>query len=116
MLEEENSRMDKQKLLSPVKLYVIADRKICGKKNIEYAVAEAIDGGAQMIQFRDKESDDHDFLNLARSLRVLCRDNNIPFIVNDRVMIAKKIDADGVHVGEGDLSVIEARKMMGLIT
>jgi thiamine-phosphate pyrophosphorylase len=76
-------------------------------------VAEAIDGGAQMIQFRNKESSDDDFLKIASSLRNLCRDKSIPLIINDRVMIAKKIEADGVHVGEEDLSVTEARKILG---
>jgi thiamine-phosphate diphosphorylase len=112
MFEEEDQRMDRQKLLSRVQLYVIADRKICGKKDIQQVVAEAIDGGAQMIQFRDKESDDHDFLKLARTLRNLCLNVNVPFIINDRVMIAKEIDADGVHVGEEDLSVKEARNIL----
>lgn len=105
--------MGKQKLLLPVKLYVIADRKICGKNDLEQAVVEAIDGGVQMVQFRDKESSDDDFLKFARSLRGLCKDNDIPFIVNDRVMVAKKIDADGVHVGEEDLSITEARNILG---
>jgi thiamine-phosphate pyrophosphorylase len=113
MFEEEDQRMDKQKLLSSVQLYVIADRKICKEKDIEKAVAEAIDGGAQMIQFRNKESSDDDFLKIASSLRNLCRDKSIPLIINDRVMIAKKIEADGVHVGEEDLSVTEARKILG---
>ncbi len=105
--------MNKQKLLLKVQLYVIADKKICGDKNIEEVVCQAIDGGAEMIQYRDKKADNDDFLKFASRLRDICDERNIPFIVNDRVEVALKTDADGVHLGQEDLSIKEARGILG---
>jgi len=105
--------MNKKESLSKVLLYIIADKKVCGKRTIEEVVSLAIDGGAQMIQYRDKESSDDDFLKIASKLKDICREKNIPFIVNDRVEIALQIEADGVHLGQEDLPIKEARKILG---
>jgi len=105
--------MNKEELLAKVRLYVIADKRICGDKNIEEVVCQAIDGGAEMIQYRDKESDYEDFLKIASKLKDICKEKNIPFIINDRVIIALKTDADGVHLGQEDLSIKEAREILG---
>jgi len=105
--------MNKQKLLSKVQLYVIADKKICGDKNIEDVVCQAIDGGAEMIQYRDKESDDNEFFKMASRLKDICKERTIPFIINDRVEIALKTNADGVHLGQEDLSIKVARRILG---
>jgi thiamine-phosphate pyrophosphorylase len=102
--------MTKQELLSSIQLYVIADKRICGNRDIESVVSESINGGAEMIQYRDKESDDNRFLKTASQLQAICKARNIPFIVNDRVEIAVKIDADGVHVGQEDMPLFEVRK------
>lgn len=105
--------MDTKEMLSQVQLYVIADRNMCGDRDIEDVVCEALDGGAQMIQYRDKESDDEQFLQTTWSLKAVCRERNVPLIVNDRVGIAVKTDVDGVHLGQEDLPVVEARDMLG---
>ncbi len=104
--------MTKQELLSSIQLYVIADERICGSRDIETVVSESIDGGAEMIQYRDKESGDNHFLKTALKLQAICKVRNIPFIVNDRVEIALKIDADGVHVGQEDMPLVEVRKIV----
>jgi len=104
---------DKAKLLSKIQLYVIADKKICGDRDVEDVVRQAMQGGVQMIQYRDKESDDADFLSMARKLTAVCKERGVPFIVNDRVDIAAEADADGVHVGQKDLSVDQARQILG---
>ena len=105
--------MDKAELLSKVQLYVIADKKLCGERDIQQVVFQAIEGGAQMVQYRDKQSDDDKFLEIALRLRDTCKRKNVPFIVNDRVMIALKMGADGVHVGDEDLPITEARDILG---
>ncbi len=105
--------MNKEKLLSRIQLYVIADKKMCGDQDIEDVLSEAIAGGAQMIQYRDKESDDEHFLKVATKLKTLCRKKEVPFIVNDRVDIALKVEAEGVHLGQEDLSIKEAEKILG---
>jgi thiamine-phosphate pyrophosphorylase len=105
--------IDKDELLSKIQLYVIADKKVCGDKDIEEVVRQAIDGGAQMIQYRDKNSDAADFLATASKLKAVCRERNVPFIVNDRADVAREVDADGVHIGQTDLSINEAGQMSG---
>jgi thiamine-phosphate pyrophosphorylase len=104
--------MDKKRLLSKIQLYVIADREVCGVRDIEEVVTQAIEGGAEMIQYRDKTSDDDSFIKMAQKLLAICKVRNIPFIVNDRVEIAIKIGADGVHVGQEDMPLAEVKKRM----
>ncbi|UCB51749.1 MAG: thiamine phosphate synthase [Candidatus Zixiibacteriota bacterium] len=104
--------IDKHELLSEIQLYVIADKKICGGRDVEDVVRQAIEGGAQMIQYRDKDADDADFLSTASKLRAVCKNRGVPFIVNDRAEIAREVDADGVHVGQKDISINQARKIL----
>jgi thiamine-phosphate pyrophosphorylase len=73
----------------------------------------AIDGGARLIQLRDKSREKGFQLPLAQALANLCRDAAIPFIVNDHVDVALAVNADGVHVGQKDLPVSVARRLMG---
>ncbi len=105
--------MNKRQSLSKVNLYVIADKKICADRNIEDVVIQAIEGGAQMIQHRDKESSDRDFLELASVLQNICENRRVPFIINDRVDVAAYLEADGVHLGQDDLPLQVARKILG---
>ncbi len=104
--------MSKKDLLSKIHLYVIADKKTCGNRDIEDVVSRSIEGGAEMIQYRDKESDDDSFLETALKLQAVCKSENIPFIVNDRIEIALRIDADGVHVGQEDMFLSEVRRKL----
>jgi thiamine-phosphate pyrophosphorylase len=77
-------------------------------------VAEgAIAGGADCLQLREKSLEGAELLRRARSLVELCRANGVLCIINDRPDIAVLADADGVHVGQEDLPVIEARKIVG---
>ena len=107
--------IEKDELLSKIQLYVIADKRICEDGNVEDVVRQAIEGGAQMIQYRDKDSDNADFLSMALKLKEVCGEREVPFIVNDRAHIAAEVDADGVHVGQNDLSVNEARQILGSV-
>jgi thiamine-phosphate pyrophosphorylase len=73
----------------------------------------ALEGGATIIQFRDKELDSRVLLDLSLQLRQLTRSHGATFIVNDRLDIALACDADGVHLGQTDLPVAVARRLMG---
>lgn len=66
-----------------------------------------------MVQLRDKISGDWEFLELARKVHQITRKKKIPLIINDRVDVAELMDAEGVHLGEEDLPVKEARKILG---
>ena len=76
----------------------------------EDVAAAAIAGGADVIQFRDKRMTDEQFETTARALLTLCHTKHVPLIINDRVDVAIKIGADGVHVGQNDMPVAELRR------
>lgn len=105
--------MNKKILLGTVQLYVIVDPKLSLNPDMEEVVSLAIEGGAQMIQFRNKEFSDEEFLVLAERIKKITQKENIPLIINDRVNIAKSIDAEGVHLGQDDMPVKEAREILG---
>lgn len=76
-------------------------------------VQAAIDGGAVMIQYRDKVSEPEQCLILARQLQSVCQHNNVPLIINDDVDLAVTVGAAGVHVGQTDSDVSTARAQLG---
>lgn len=95
-----------------VRLYVLITEKLCKKPWLRVA-EEAIEGGADCLQLREKELEGGELLNRAQQLVALCRRHNILCIINDRPDIAILSDADGVHVGQGDLPAIGVRRLLG---
>ena len=95
------------------KLYVIVDRNASARRDLIYVAKEAIVGGADMIQLRDKDATVKDLIMLGRALRKLTYKSGVLFIVNDRTDIAKAVDADGVHLGQDDLPIKIARSILG---
>jgi thiamine-phosphate pyrophosphorylase len=95
-----------------VKLYVLITQALCSKPWLE-AAQLAIEGGADCLQLREKELESGELLKRARQLVALCREHKVLSIINDRPDIAILADADGVHVGQGDLPCTEARKLLG---
>ena len=103
-------RKDKADKINGV--YLILDYGFLrGRSEIEVA-RQAIDGGVRIIQLRDKQRSKREILKAARELHQLCAKNNVLFIVNDYIDIALAADADGVHLGQSDLPVAEARKLL----
>ena len=76
-------------------------------------VEAALKGGIAIVQYREKTADDDERLQVAQKLRSLCHQYNALFIVNDRVDIAAASDADGVHLGQQDLPMTAARRILG---
>jgi thiamine-phosphate pyrophosphorylase len=95
------------------KLYVITESTISKGRSNEEIVKEAIKGGAEIIQLREKEWGKDKVKKEAVKLLKICKDNNVLFIVNDDIDIALEIGADGVHLGQSDMSIEEARKICG---
>lgn len=94
-------------------LYIITDQRIShGKSHLEVAEA-ALAGGATVIQFRDKEMKDSEAVVACREIYKLTKKKDVSFIVNDRVEIVKAVNADGVHLGQEDMSFSSARKILG---
>lgn len=102
-------KLDKKDLL----LYAVTDRSWLKGQTLYEQVEEAIVGGATFVQLREKELDDESFLSEAIEIQKLCRKYNVPFVVNDNVDIAKKMDADGVHVGQSDMEAGNVREILG---
>jgi thiamine-phosphate pyrophosphorylase len=99
--------------LAKMRLYVIVTEAHCGGRPWLDVVRAAIAGGADAIQLREKDLDAGDLVFRARQLVSVCRQHDVISIINDRADIALITDADGVHVGQGDLSARDARKLMG---
>ncbi|HLR15776.1 MAG TPA: thiamine phosphate synthase [Bacillota bacterium] len=83
------------------------------KADPETVLKQAIQGGITCFQYREKGSGaktGEDRFHLGEKLRELCATNEVPFIVNDDIELARALDADGIHIGQGDLPMKEARK------
>ncbi len=102
-------KCDKKDLL----LYAVTDRSWLGGQTLYEQVEEALQGGATFIQLREKELDDDSFLKEALEIKELCRRYHVPFVINDNVEIARKINADGVHVGQSDMEAGDVRAILG---
>lgn len=94
-------------------LYVITGAQFSLGRDTVEVMSAAIRGGAGVIQLREKELAGKQMLALGRQLRQLTRETGVSLIVNDRVDVALAVDADGVHLGQGDLPVAEARRLLG---
>lgn len=95
-------------------LYAVTDRRwTTENESLLNQTEKALEGGATFVQIREKNLDEKDFENEARELKSLCKKFNVPFVVNDNVLLAKKIDADGVHVGQDDMNAGKAREILG---
>ena len=94
-------------------LYGVTDRKWLKGESLCSQVEKALKGGATMIQLREKTLGGEEFRREALQIQKLCGEYGVPFLINDNVMLACEIDADGVHVGQKDMSVSDARRLLG---
>ena len=99
---------------SDLRLYAVTDRRaLPAGVTLAQAVEAALDGGVTCLQLREKEASAGEILTLARTLLPLCRTRMVPLLINDRVDIALAAGADGVHLGQEDLPLPEARALLG---
>jgi thiamine-phosphate pyrophosphorylase len=101
-------RQDKIKQLSG--LYVILDRQALAERDELETAKQIISGGAKAIQLRDKQSSKRELLLIAQELKELCSESGILFIINDYLDLALATNADGLHIGQGDLPLPLVRK------
>jgi thiamine-phosphate pyrophosphorylase len=94
-------------------VYLVTDRACCGTRGVEEVVLAAVAGGATLVQLRDKNVDARPMLALGRRLLEILRPAGIGLIVNDRIDVARALDADGVHIGQQDIPYAEARRQLG---
>jgi len=94
-------------------LYLVTDRKLAGGRQLFRVVEQAILGGVNFVQYREKQGDTRTMLGEAQVLAQLCRDKGVPLVINDRVDIALAVNADGVHLGQSDMPLKLARDILG---
>lgn len=94
-------------------LYAVTDRTWLNGRTLKEQVEEALRGGVTMVQLREKELPENEFEKEALEIKELCRKYNVPFIINDNVNLAVKVNADGVHVGQSDMKALDVRKILG---
>jgi thiamine-phosphate diphosphorylase len=107
-----NSLAARSKLAEQLAVYFVADPEQT-ERDLVGIVATAIARGVTVVQLRAKRMPDDDFVPLARAIQAACRDQDVPFIVNDRLVLALELGADGVHLGEHDLPIDVARDLAG---
>jgi len=98
---------DRRDRLARARLYLVCDRRP------EAFLRAALGGGVDIVQLRDKEASDEQVLNAAQAFRRVADEHGALFVVNDRPDLAVAADADGVHVGQDDTPVSEARAVVG---
>ena len=95
-----------------MRLYVLISSKIAAR-SVRETARLVIDGGADAIQLREKTISDDEFVSLAGEIRDITTKRGTLLIINDRVNVAREVNADGVHLGQHDMSITEAREIIG---
>ncbi|KAJ7084353.1 thiamine biosynthetic bifunctional enzyme Thi4 [Mycena belliarum] len=93
-------------------LYLVTDRSLLAGKDFLETLEQALLGGVTVVQIREKTSDTAEFLQLAQESKTLCDRYEIPLIINDRIDIALAVNARGVHLGQSDMPIGIARRLM----
>ena len=96
-----------------LKLYAVTDRSWLGSETLYEQVEKALKGGVTLVQLREKTLDEAAFEKEGQELLELCHHYHVPLIINDNVELAKKIHADGVHIGQSDMEIKNARELLG---
>lgn len=110
--EVKKLKFDRKHLL----IYAVTDKSWTGKYSLAEQVREALEGGATMVQFREKELDKGNFeevLETACAIRKITAEYNVPLMIDDNLELALACHADGLHVGQEDMEASEARRLLG---
>lgn len=107
---DQNKRKD---LAASLLLYAVTDRHWLGDRTLYDVVRESLDGGVTFLQLREKDLDDENFYEEAVRLQAMAAEYGVPFVVNDNVDIAVRMNADGVHVGQSDMEAGDVRALIG---
>ena len=94
-------------------LYLVTDTILCGQFGVAATVSAAVGAGATVVQLRDVDATDDELVALGREVRAVLPGTGVPLIVNDRAHLVDAIGADGVHVGQSDLEIAQARALVG---
>lgn len=95
-----------------LRLYLVTDQSLTRGRALADTVAAAVQGGVTCVQLREKQSDTRDFLAQAMALKALLAPHGVPLVINDRIDIALACGAEGVHLGQSDMPVQDARRLL----
>ena len=95
-----------------LRLYLVTDQASAGTRTLSDVVAAAVQGGVTCVQLREKQLNTRDFVAQAMAMKVLLAPFNIPLVINDRIDVALACGAQGVHLGQSDMPVVQARKLL----
>lgn len=107
-------KLDNEAIKKSMLLYAITDRAWLKEgETLEEVVEDVLKSGATFLQLREKIQGHEEIVEMAKKLQALCKKYNVPFVVNDDIMAAKEMDADGVHIGQSDMEYTKAREILG---
>lgn len=95
-----------------LRLYLVTDQSSAGARTLMDVVAAAVQGGVTCVQLREKQLNTRDFLAQAMMLKALLAPHDIPLVINDRIDVALACGAQGVHLGQSDMPVLQARQLL----
>ena len=101
----------KNSLLNEIDFYLVTDSGL-SKKGTLSDVKEAVEAGCKIVQYREKNKSTKEMVDEASEIKIICGERAI-FLVNDRIDVALAVDADGVHIGQDDMPIETARKLLG---
>lgn len=99
--------------MSDLSLYLVTDRGLSRGRSTVDIVRAAVAGGVTCVQLREKNCGTREFVDEARAVRALLAGTGVPLIVNDRIDVALAVGADGVHLGQTDMRITDARRLTG---
>lgn len=97
----------------PYKLYLVTDQKACLGRDLFWVVEEAIKGGVEIVQLREKDLSGNELMYKAQKLKDLCQQYQVPLIINDHPQVAKAVGAAGLHIGQSDEKMEVVKSMLG---
>jgi thiamine-phosphate pyrophosphorylase len=96
-----------------LRLYAIVDPERAGRRTLGDLARAVVQGGATLVQLRDKLSETRRLVDAARGVKAVLAPAGVPLVINDRVDVALAMSADGVHLGQDDMDVSDARRLLG---
>jgi thiamine-phosphate pyrophosphorylase len=96
-----------------LRLYALVDPERANRLALDELARRVAEGGATLVQLRDKHASTRRLVDEARAIKAALRASGVPLLINDRVDVALAVDADGVHIGQDDMAVEDARRLLG---
>ena len=94
-------------------LYLVTNRGLARGRSTLEIVSAAVQGGVTVVQLREKDCSTRDFIEQALTIKEFLKDRGVPMIINDRLDVAQAVKADGVHLGQSDMPLAMAKKILG---